>query len=114
QDEPSLLSIRLPSVSNNLTTDTPVSASVNARYGETLSQSAEIRDYVAGAGDDIARETAIANGEAHIQKYGMSSYLEWAGGEDNARVVFGDTRFEQLALEDAEKQNADRTIRSAK
>ncbi|MEL6860352.1 MAG: conjugal transfer protein TraG N-terminal domain-containing protein, partial [Pseudomonadota bacterium] len=31
---------------------TPVSASVNARYGETLSQSAEIRDYVAGAGDD--------------------------------------------------------------
>ncbi|MEL7104050.1 MAG: conjugal transfer protein TraG N-terminal domain-containing protein, partial [Pseudomonadota bacterium] len=81
----------------------PVSASVNARYGETLNQRAEIRDYVAGSGDDVARQTAITNGEAHIQKYGMSSYLEWAGGEDNARVVFGDIRFEQLALEDAER-----------
>ena len=92
----------------------PVSAGVNERYGETLDQRAEIRDYVASSGDDVARQTAITNGEAHIQKYGMESYLEWAGGEDNARVVFGDARFEQLALEDAERQNADKTIRSAK
>ncbi len=92
----------------------PTSSVVDDRYRDTLTQRAEIRDYVAGSGDDIARQTAITNGEAHIQKYGMESYLEWAGGEDNARVVFGDTRFEQLMSEDAERRNADKTIRSAK
>lgn len=92
----------------------PISSGVDERYRETLRQRAEIRDYVAGSGDDIARQTAITNGEAHIHKYGMESYLEWAGGEDNARVVFGDTRFEQLAAEDAERQEAGTRIRSAK
>jgi len=92
----------------------PSSGNVDERYGEALRQRAEIRDYVAGSGDDIARQTAITNGEAHIQKYGMESYLEWAGGEDNARVILGDARFEQMALEDAERQNADTKIRSAK
>jgi len=89
----------------------PNSSTVDDRYWETLRQRAEIRDYVAGSGDDIARQTAITNGEAHIQKYGMESYLEWAGGEDNARVVLGDERFDQLAREDAERQSVDKTLR---
>lgn len=92
----------------------PGSGIVDVRYGETLRQRAEIRDYVADSGDDIARQTAITNGEAHIQKYGMESYLEWAGGEDNARVILGDARFEQMALEDAERSAADKSLRSAK
>jgi conjugal transfer mating pair stabilization protein TraG len=92
----------------------PTSSAVEDRYADTLTQRAEIRDYVAGSGDDVARRTAITNGEAHIQKYGMESYLEWAGGEDNARVVFGDTRFEELAVDEADRQDADNKIRSAK
>ena len=44
----------------------------------------------------------------------MESYLEWAGGEDNARVVFGDARFEELSLEDSERQSSEKRLRSAK
>ena len=89
----------------------PSSSIVDDRYGETLRQRAEIKNYVAGSGEDVARQTAITNGEAHIQKYGIESYLEWAGGEENARVVLGDARFEQLATEDAERQTADKRLR---
>lgn len=92
----------------------PNSRSVDQRYGQTLSQRAEIRDYVAGSSDDVARETAILNGEAHVQKYGLDSYVEWQGGEEQARVVLGDDRYEELVREKSEKQNEARTIRSAK
>ena len=92
----------------------PNSRSVDDRYAQTLTQRAEIRDYVAGSSDDVARQTAILNGEAHVQKYGLESYVEWQGGEEQARVVLGDVRYEELVREEADKLSEDRSVRSSK
>ncbi|WP_290940200.1 hypothetical protein [Hyphomonas sp.] len=66
------------------------------------------------SGDDVAHQTAITNGEAHVQRYGLESYVEWAGGEENARAVMGDERFEELVRVEAEKAEEDRRLRSAR
>lgn len=92
----------------------PQSQAVEERYAQTLQHQTNVQRYVASTSDDLSRQTAITNGEAHIQKYGLESYIEWAGGEENARVVFGDDRFDGLVQEDAERAAADKTIRSAK
>lgn len=94
--------------------DEPRSAAVDARYANLVTRQSDVRDYVAGSADAISHQTAITNGEAHVQRYGLESYVEWAGGEENARIVLGDDRFDQLILEDAEKALEDRTLRSAK
>ena len=57
---------------------------------------------------------STANGEAHVQRYGLDSYVDWAGGEENARAVMGDERFEELVRVEAEKAEEDRRLRSAK
>ncbi|WP_290928024.1 hypothetical protein, partial [Hyphomonas sp. UBA1472] len=79
----------------------------------------QIMDHFSGSrpresGDDVAHQTAITNGEAHVQRYGLESYVEWAGGEENARAVMGDERFEELVRVEAEKAEEDRRLRSAR
>jgi hypothetical protein len=92
----------------------PHSIAVEDRYSEVVRRQGDVRDIVESSADDVAHRTAITNGEAHIQRYGLESYVEWVGGEDNARIVLGDARFNQFALEEAEKATEDQTLRSAK
>ncbi|MEO1405535.1 MAG: conjugal transfer protein TraG N-terminal domain-containing protein, partial [Pseudomonadota bacterium] len=92
----------------------PRSAAVDERFGGVLEQQLDIAQYVSGSADDVALHTAITNGEAHIRRYGLQSYVDWVGGEDNARVVMGDDRFEQLVAEQAKKGSEDKTIRRAR
>ena len=92
----------------------PYSQTVEDRYANTLQQQSDIRNFVAATSDDLAIQTAQTNGEAHVQKYGLESFVEHSGGEDNARIILGDSRYEELVLQEAEKQSEDRKIRSAK
>ncbi|MEL7096850.1 MAG: conjugal transfer protein TraG N-terminal domain-containing protein [Pseudomonadota bacterium] len=92
----------------------PYSPVVEDRYESTLQQRSEIRNYVASSSDEIAHQTAAANGEAHVQTYGLESFVERSGGEDNARIVLGDGRYEELVRQQSEKENEDKTIRSSK
>ena len=94
--------------------ETPTSAAVDGRFTDMIGQQREVQEYVRGSGDDVAHQTAITNGEAHVQRYGLESYVEWAGGEENARAVMGDERFEELVRVEAEKAEEDRRLRSAK
>ena len=92
----------------------PYSPAVESRYAETLQQQSEIRNFVGTSSDEIAHQMAATNGEAHVQKYGLESFVERSGGEENARIILGDGRYEDLALQEAEKQSGERKIRSAK
>jgi len=94
--------------------ETPTSAAVDGRFTDMIGQQREVQEYVRGSGDDVAHQTAITNGEAHVQRYGLESYVEWAGGEENARAVMGDERFEELVRVEAEKAEEDRRLRSAR
>ncbi|MBO6689346.1 MAG: conjugal transfer protein TraG N-terminal domain-containing protein [Henriciella sp.] len=94
--------------------ETPTSAAVQGRFTDMIGQQSEVQEYVRGSGDDVAHQTAITNGEAHVQRYGLESYVEWAGGEENARAVMGDERFEELVRVEAEKAEEDRRLRSAR
>jgi conjugal transfer mating pair stabilization protein TraG len=94
--------------------ETPTSAAVDGRFTDMIGQQREVQEYVRGSGDDVAHQTAITNGEAHVQRYGLESYVEWAGGEENARAVMGDERFEELARDEVERATEDRTLRSAR
>ena len=92
----------------------PRSEAVDERFGRVLEQQNDITQYVSGSSDDVALQTAITNGEAHVQRYGLQSYVDWVGGEENARIVMGDDRFEQLVTEQATKDSEDKTIRRAR
>ena len=94
--------------------ETPTSAAVDGRFTDMIGQQREVQEYVRGSGDDVAHQTAITNGEAHVQRYGLESYVEWAGGEENARAVMGDERFEELVRVEAEKAEEDRRLRSVR
>jgi|GEM_PF-1174325 len=94
--------------------ETPTSTAVDGRFTDMIGQQREVQEYVRGSGDDVAHQTAITNGEAHVQRYGLDSYVDWAGGEENARAVMGDERFEELVRVEAEKAEEDRRLRSAK
>lgn len=94
--------------------ETPKSTAVDGRFTDMIGQQREVQEYVRGSGDDVAHQTAITNGEAHVQRYGLESYVEWAGGEENARAVMGDERFEELVRVEAEKAEEDRRLRSAR
>ena len=94
--------------------ETPTSTAVDGRFTDMIGQQREVQEYVRGSGDDVAHQTAITNGEAHVQRYGLDSYVDWAGGEENARAVLGDERFEELVRVEAEKAEEDRRLRSAK
>lgn len=92
----------------------PRSAAVDERFSGVFEQQSDIAQYVSGSADDVALQTAITNGEAHIQRYGLQSYVDWIGGEDNARIVLGDDRYDLFADIEAEEADEDRTLRSAK
>tara|TARA_Y100001001_G_scaffold152263_1_gene164711 strand:- start:2046 stop:2858 length:813 start_codon:yes stop_codon:yes gene_type:complete len=94
--------------------ETPTSAAVDGRFTDMIGQQREVQEYVRGSGDDVAHQTAITNGEAHVQRYGLDSYVDWAGGEENARAVMGDERFEELVRVEAEKAEEDRRLRSVR